>query len=405
MPIELTREELFKQVWARPMTKVAAEYEISDVALKKICTKHRIPVPGRGHWAKLAAGKPVQRGHFRALSDPAVNSIRIYGSAARSLPKAVKDAQQSSRAREKDPSNKVMVPAAPAELNPIVARTEKKLARAKPSDRGLVASIGQNLFQVEISPASVTRVIAFLNALVTAAESRGYKIIKAETALVFVVDDETLGFRIDEQVTRSEHTPTEAEIAAIEKWQKRQDRRRHSWQYADWTPRPAPPEWDYTPNGLLKVTLNEDLRYGYEGLRHTFGDGKTQRIENLANGILEAFSTWSVAIKAKRIEDERRKQELEERAQRQEEQRRRKALEDKRVEALARNLERWRERQQVLEFVAAVEAKFEAGSYDDPDAVREWIVWARRYADRIDPLSDGLPKLLQREDFSEWELG
>ena len=106
----------------------------------------------------------------------------------------------------------------------------------------------------------------------------------------------------------------------------------------------------------------------------------------------------------KRIEDERRKQEWEERAQRQEEQRQRKALEDKRVEALARNLERWRERQQVLGFVVAVEAKFESGSYADPDAVREWIDWARRYADRIDPLSDGLPKLLQREDFSEWEL-
>lgn len=39
MPKELTREELFKQIWARPMTKVAAEYGISDVALKKICTK------------------------------------------------------------------------------------------------------------------------------------------------------------------------------------------------------------------------------------------------------------------------------------------------------------------------------------------------------------------------------
>ena len=49
MPIELTREELFKQVWERPMTKAAADYGISDVALKKICDKHRIPVPGRGY--------------------------------------------------------------------------------------------------------------------------------------------------------------------------------------------------------------------------------------------------------------------------------------------------------------------------------------------------------------------
>lgn len=36
MAIELTREDLFTQVWKRPMTKVAAQYGISDVALKKI---------------------------------------------------------------------------------------------------------------------------------------------------------------------------------------------------------------------------------------------------------------------------------------------------------------------------------------------------------------------------------
>lgn len=49
MPTKLMRDELFNQVWKRPMTKVAAEYGISDFALKNICVKHRIPVPGRGH--------------------------------------------------------------------------------------------------------------------------------------------------------------------------------------------------------------------------------------------------------------------------------------------------------------------------------------------------------------------
>ncbi len=61
-PHQSTRQELYAQVWTRPMTKVAAELEISDVALKKICVKHRIPVPGRGYWAKVQAGKPVETG-------------------------------------------------------------------------------------------------------------------------------------------------------------------------------------------------------------------------------------------------------------------------------------------------------------------------------------------------------
>jgi len=74
MSIELTREELFNQVWDRPMTEVAADYGISDLALKRICDKHRIPVPGRGQGnpeaAKfktnvLQAPKPCYGLHFR----------------------------------------------------------------------------------------------------------------------------------------------------------------------------------------------------------------------------------------------------------------------------------------------------------------------------------------------------
>ena len=60
LPQEVTREDRFTQVWERPKTKVSADYGISDVAMKKICDKHRIPVPGGGYWAKKEAGKPVQ---------------------------------------------------------------------------------------------------------------------------------------------------------------------------------------------------------------------------------------------------------------------------------------------------------------------------------------------------------
>jgi hypothetical protein len=52
------------------MTKVAADLGVSDVAVKKICDKHRIPVPGRGYWAKIAAGQPrfvVKSGRRRAI--------------------------------------------------------------------------------------------------------------------------------------------------------------------------------------------------------------------------------------------------------------------------------------------------------------------------------------------------
>src|SRR3546814_19586430 len=56
-----TREELYELVWSKPMTHLAKDFALSDVALHKICRKHAIPNPPLGWWAKKAAGKPVTR--------------------------------------------------------------------------------------------------------------------------------------------------------------------------------------------------------------------------------------------------------------------------------------------------------------------------------------------------------
>src|SRR5438445_1680723 len=50
------REELYRKVWEQPLLKVGEEYGVSAVALRKACRKLSVPVPGRGHWAKLAHG-------------------------------------------------------------------------------------------------------------------------------------------------------------------------------------------------------------------------------------------------------------------------------------------------------------------------------------------------------------
>ena len=55
----LKRADLYEKVWTTPVIRLATEFGISDVALHKICRRHKIPVPPRGYWAKLAAGKKV----------------------------------------------------------------------------------------------------------------------------------------------------------------------------------------------------------------------------------------------------------------------------------------------------------------------------------------------------------
>ena len=56
-----TRQEFYDLVWSKPMTHLAKEFALSDVALHKICKKHDIPNPPLGWWAKKAAGKKAAK--------------------------------------------------------------------------------------------------------------------------------------------------------------------------------------------------------------------------------------------------------------------------------------------------------------------------------------------------------
>ena len=53
------REKLYKEVWAEPTSVVSKRYGVSDVALAKACRQLGVPLPPRGYWAKVKAGKPV----------------------------------------------------------------------------------------------------------------------------------------------------------------------------------------------------------------------------------------------------------------------------------------------------------------------------------------------------------
>lgn len=57
----LTRKELYELIWSKPMTKVARDFEVSDVWIGKVCREANIPRPPVGYWQKLDAGKKPSR--------------------------------------------------------------------------------------------------------------------------------------------------------------------------------------------------------------------------------------------------------------------------------------------------------------------------------------------------------
>jgi hypothetical protein len=59
MPI--TREKIYEEVWAEPMTTVAARYDVSSNFLARVCERLAVPRPPRGHWAQLRAGIKIRK--------------------------------------------------------------------------------------------------------------------------------------------------------------------------------------------------------------------------------------------------------------------------------------------------------------------------------------------------------
>ncbi|MBJ3784029.1 hypothetical protein [Devosia sediminis] len=74
MQFILTREQAYELAWSAPLTTLALDMGISNVALGKSFRVAGIPLPGPGYWNKLKAGKPARR---LLLADPHLGSARF----------------------------------------------------------------------------------------------------------------------------------------------------------------------------------------------------------------------------------------------------------------------------------------------------------------------------------------
>lgn len=58
-PMSVSREKLYEEVWAAPMTTVAKRYDVSSNFLARVCERLNVPRPARGYWQQLRVGKTI----------------------------------------------------------------------------------------------------------------------------------------------------------------------------------------------------------------------------------------------------------------------------------------------------------------------------------------------------------
>ena len=352
-----TREEFYELVWSKPMTHLAKEFAISDVALHKICRKHGIPNPPLGWWAKKAAGKKVKQTPLPpAKSDTADRITIAVADLSRKSSILATAREQALILASSGCDDRVTPP------HPIIERTVVKLNKGKPSDIGLVAVSGAGLIKCEVAPQSVDRLSVILPRIIQAASLQGFQLVGGEHGAHFKFESEIIGFSISELVRREKHVLTATERAKEEAWQRKRDlaARRNAWDSA-FLDRPRFPEWDYHPTGQLSFEFEQVYVSGGMAPRRSFRDAKIQQLENMASEIAVGLAVLAAAKTEQRLRREAEQRRAEEERQRRELAARIKHIEDRRIAGLGAILAELDELDRLRRLIGMLTAEVQAG--------------------------------------------
>ncbi len=382
----LTRAKLYELVWARPATKVAAELGISGVALGKICRRHKIPVPGRGHWAKLAAGKSAQTVRLPTVTEPRLEEILIVGSAMQRLPVPVQAAREQAIALAAESVSHHDADSSPV-FSPEFNRHDGKLRCAKARNDGFLHLEGSQCFPVTIAPGSLERALVALNRIITEIQARGYRLKSTETGLVIDIGGETVSLALFETTKKEPHLATPAETARVERWETAYKRKTMRGQCASMYDKPQIPEHDTGPSGQLVIEI--DRGAGSDGVRRRFADGKQQRIETMAETIVTTAAVCAAAAIERREEAARQKRKWEEWERQRNENERRQTLEKKRWEFLEAKMQRFERARHLQRFVSDYKQAFsESSLLESCQLLLEWTEgWVDLLLEEVSPVN------------------
>ena len=370
--IFLKREALYKMVWTEPVSKLAREYGLSDRGLGKICKRLEIPVPGRGYWQMKKKGLKIPVPPLRPTKKSFATGAYIH---RKSKPRT--DGEQDHETcdlitAEKLPENKITVPPLLDSSHSLIAMTQRSLVGAKADDRGVKQPRARGCLDVHVGPNSIDRAMLIMDTLVKALETRGFDIFVAKEppfSTSVSVLDEIIPFALNEDLNRTEKKLTAAQMKEKEK---------HPWMYSR-------QEYDYSPNGELSLRIKNDSSLN---IRKKWSDGRRQRLEDCLNSFVGGIIKTAIAMKHLRAERERREREWQEERQRREERERIRQEEEEKMKVLDREVESWHRSQKIRSYIEAVK-KWGIQKYGEikPDSkLQQWLTWATRQADRLDPL-------------------
>lgn len=356
------------------MRSLAKRYDVSDVALAKWCKKLRVPVPGRGYWAKKAAGHAVKVTPLKPLPTSASPSAQRIISSPRIPSQSVQESEpeviRMQREFEARPENLIVVSDSLRSPHEFVRRTLQARGDIK-IGTGYVGFDRQAHLDIHVSRPLLNRALRIMDALLKALDERGFVASLGkgddDRQTYALAHDHRLAFGMREGTKRIENEPP----------------KKHRGHNGTWYT-PFYSKYRFVPTGRLTLFI----RSWHSGYFRTWSDGKLQRIEDCLNDFIVV-----IVIRAEeqreleqRREEWRREREREE--QRRYEEQQLKVREAARVQELEEEASNWSKSHNLRAYLAAVReiAEERDGGLHPDSELAKWIAWGSVYADSIDPL-------------------
>jgi hypothetical protein len=236
MEITFERDLLYQEVWATPLTKLAKKYGLSDNGIRKVCKALDIPLPERGHWARIAAGHTV----LTPPLSPGNGKTRFVSRRTSGENLAAKNVEDDTwlkecKVFESSPANAIRVPQEMEKPHALVVKTmralkeyrvalekSRKRAEAPPKPKARwqpdpfafvkprwsdylqngVIELAGDVLPLKVSLDTADRALRIWDALIKACVCRDMTVSIGKNRLLLGLEGETVEMRISEGVER-----------------------------------------------------------------------------------------------------------------------------------------------------------------------------------------------------------